>query len=115
MEKFVNPGENNQLTEIDVEKFQNYGVEKSLNDIQQAVVYLMDASLLLENAGLNLHNYNTLLIASDLAQLHTKLKTENNPSKINLSQETYQNILKEIRTMSLDDEDDLDLDKSHEQ
>ena len=115
MEKFVNPGENSQLTEIDVEKFQNYGVEKSLNDIQQAVVYLMDASTLLENAGLNLHNYNTLLIASDLAQLHTKLKAENNPSEINLSQETYQNILKEIRTMSLDDEDDLDLDKSHEQ
>jgi hypothetical protein len=48
MEKFVNPGENSQLTEIDVEKFQNNGVENSLNNIQQAVVYLMEASLLLE-------------------------------------------------------------------
>lgn len=113
MSKFIQVSENPDIYEVDTNKFQQNGVENSLNMMQHAVVHLMDAAELLEKCGLNIYNYNTLILASDLAHMHTELTKD--PVDDKISQETYQNILKEIRTMSLEDEDDWNLDKPNEQ
>ena len=107
MGNFVNVGENTNLNEFDSEKFINFGRDNGLEMMQQAVVKLMEVADIFEKIGLNIYNYNTLIIASDVAHIHTKMKDEYAPAKTNISDETYQNILKEIRCMSIDDEDEV--------
>ena len=106
MGNFINIGENKDSNEFDAEKFIQFGRDNGLNMMQDAVVKLMEVADIFEKIGLNIYNYNTLIIASDVAHIHTKMKDEYAPAKTNISDETYQNILKEIRCMSIEDDED---------
>ena len=92
---------------IDIEKIQN-NTEQSINKSKEAVMLLLRAGELLEDAGLISASKDSLFLAKSIAtfinDLENDLKINEEDIKNSISEKDYEATLALIKAMDIDDE-----------
>ena len=92
---------------VDIEKIQN-NTEQSINKSKEAVMLLLRAGELLEDAGLISASKDSLFLAKSIAtfinDLENDLKINEEDIKNSISEKDYEAILSLIKAMDIDNE-----------
>ena len=92
---------------VDIEKIQN-NTEQSINKSKEAVMLLLRAGELLEDAGLISASKDSLFLAKSIAtfinDLENDLKINEEDIKNSISEKDYEATLALIKAMDIDDE-----------